>query len=189
MPQLPTGCEITAATMALNYYSFDVDKMVMARKYLPTTNRGLHYGADGRLYGNDLNKYFIGDPATEGGYVCGTGAIVTALNSFLSQQGSGLQAVDISGSSPQTLYEMVRADKPVIVWVTIGMNNRNSTQGWYTDNGQYVEWSTNDHGAVLIGYDDTTVTIADPISGIVRYSRAQFERVFASRGNACVVIE
>lgn len=34
----------------------------MAAEYLPTAGMGLYYGADGRLYGTDLNEYFIGDP-------------------------------------------------------------------------------------------------------------------------------
>ena len=38
----------------------------------------------------------------------------------------------------------------------------------------------------LIGYTQDTVTIADPISGKMEYSREDFERVFASRGNQCV---
>lgn len=139
MPQLPTGCEITAATMVLNYYGFNADKILMAEEYLPTASRNLHYGSDGRLYGSDLNEYFIGNPKTESGYVCGTGAIVTALNHYLTEQCSSLRAIDISGSTPQEVYELVKDDIPVIVWVTIEMNNRNKTQGWYTDSGEYVE--------------------------------------------------
>ena len=77
MPELPTGCEITALTMVLNYYGMEADKVEMATKYLPTQELNLYYGSDGRLYGNDLNQYFIGNPTTENGYVCGTGAIVT----------------------------------------------------------------------------------------------------------------
>ncbi len=102
---------------------------------------------------------------------------------------STLRAVDYSGSTPEELYELVSEDVPVVVWVTIGMADRRETQGWYIESGDYVEWSTNDHGAVLIGYSDTTVTIADPIAGLVEYDRQQFERVFASRQNQCVVLE
>ena len=126
MPELPTGCEITALTMVLNYYGFAVDKTVMAAEYLPTAGMGLYYGADGRLYGTD----------------------------------------------PEELYRLVSEDQPVAVWVTISM----------------ADWSHNDHGAVLIGYSGTTVTIADPISGQIEYDRQQFEEVFADRGNRCVVI-
>lgn len=142
MPELPTGCEITALTMVLNYYGFAVDKTVMAAEYLPTAGMGLYYGADGRLYGTD----------------------------------------------PEELYRLVSEDQPVAVWVTISMADWGETGGWYTEDGEYVDWSRNDHGAVLIGYSGTTVTIADPISGQIEYDRQQFEEVFADRGNRCVVI-
>ena len=58
-----------------------------------------------------------------------------------------------------------------MVWVTIGMENRREIRGWYTEDGRFMDWSTNDHGAVLIGYSAGTVTIADPISGICEYFR------------------
>lgn len=189
MPELPTGCEITALTMAINYYGYPADKTVMASEYLTTASANRYYGADGRLYGTDMNEYFIGDPFTEGGIICGTGAIVTAADGYLADAGSALRAHDITGSSPEELYRRVSSGQPVVVWVTVSMADRRATQGWYTENGDYVDWSTNDHGAVLIGYTDTTVTIADPISGRIEYDREQFEEVFASRGNRCVVLE
>ncbi len=77
----------------------------------------------------------------------------------------------------------------MVVWVTIYMVERSGVSGWYTESGEYVDWSTSDHGAVLIGYSEDTVTIADPISGIVEYDRAAFESVFKSRGNKCVILE
>lgn len=84
---------------------------------------------------------------------------------------------------------MVSQNTPVVVWVTISMAERNIIGGWYTETGEYVDWATNDHGAVLIGYTQDSVTIADPISGIVTYNREVFETVFESRGNQCVILE
>ena len=188
MPELPTGCEITALTMALNYYGCPADKVEIAERYLPTVPADLYYGDDGRLYGPDLNRYFVGDPATRGGYICGTEAIVYAANSYLADINSSLHAVDLTGSPAEDLYELVSENTPV-VWVTISMQPRRSPEGWYTEDRAYVDWSTNDHGAVLIGYTKDTVTIADPISGLTEYDRAEFEEVFASRGNRCVVIQ
>lgn len=189
MPELPTGCEITALTMALNYYGCPADKVEIAERYLPTVPADLYYGDDGRLYGPDLNRYFVGDPATRGGYICGTEAIVYAANSYLADINSSLHAVDLTGSPAEDLYELVSENTPVVVWVTISMQPRRSPEGWYTEDGAYVDWSTNDHGAVLIGYTKDTVTIADPISGLTEYDRAEFEEVFASRGSRCVVIQ
>lgn len=189
MPELPTGCEITAAAMALRYYGFSVDKTELADQYLPTLySAGIYYDENGLPHGNDMNQYFIGDPRTQDGIICGTGAIVTALDTYLSTVGSSLRATDLTGATPEELYELVSEGTPVIVWCTIGMADRGMTRGWYTETGEYVDWATNDHGAILIGYTPQTVIIADPISGQVEYDREQFESVFASRSGQCVIL-
>lgn len=188
-PELPTGCEITAMTMALNYYGLEADKVDMAENYLPKAPAKLSRDSKGVLHGTDLTKYFLGDPATAHGYVCGTEAVRTAADKYLRKTGSLLRAVDQSGASVDELYRWVSMDIPVVVWVTINMEERKVVEGWYTENGEYVDWGSNDHGAVLIGYTEDTVTIADPISGKTEYSRASFERVFASRENQCVILQ
>lgn len=189
MPELPTGCEITAMTMVLNYYGYSVDKVTMATKYLPIKeSEELHQGEDGKMYGADLNQYFIGDPTTEAGVVCGTAAIVTAADTYLKEEKSELHAEDKNGASPEELYRLVSQNTPVVVWVTIEMQDRIAEDGWYTDSGEYVDWGYNDHGAVLIGYSKDKVTIADPISGMVEYDRNQFESVFKSRNSRCVIL-
>ena len=164
MPQLPTGCEITALTMVLQYYGLDADKEEMATDYLPTspsTNR--YTGSDGRVYGIDLDAYFVGSPFDVSGIICGPQAIITAANQYLEDQGSSLQAVDRTGTTPEELHALVDQDIPVVVWVTIGMTPRQEARsGWYTESGKYVDWTTNDHCAVLVGYTDTTVWIAAP---------------------------
>ena len=191
MPQLPTGCEITALTMVLQYYGLDADKEEMATDYLPTspsTNR--YTGSDGRVYGIDLDAYFVGSPFDDSGIICGPQAIVTAANQYLEDQGSSLQAVDRTGATPEELHALVDQDIQVVVWVTIGMTPRQEARsGWYTESGKYVDWTTNDHCAVLVGYTDTTVWIADPLAGLVEYDRDAFEEVFASRDNRCVVLQ
>lgn len=187
-PELPTGCEITAMTMVLNYYGFDVDKVEMAELYLPTQPYEVFYGADGRLYGSDLNRYFIGDPKGKG-YVCGPEAIITAANAYLKDAGSSLRAENLSGIRVEKMYRYIDKNIPVVVWTTIQLKQRQPVEGWYTEEGVYVDWSTSDHCGVLIGYTDTEVTLADPISGHVVYDRQRFEDVFASRGNQCLILQ
>ena len=191
LPELQTGCEITALTMVLQYYGLDAEKAEMASDYLPTspsTNR--HTGSDGLLYGVDLDAYFVGSPFDDSGMVCGPQAIVTAANDFLADQGSSLQAVDYTGATPEELYALVDQNTPVVVWATIGMTPRQEAWGgWYTESGKYVDWTGNDHCAVLVGYSDTWVWIADPLAGLVRYNKAAFESVFASRSNRCVALQ
>lgn len=188
-PELPMGCEITALTMLLNYEGLPADKLTMAAHYLPVSAPGLYYGEDGRLYGADMNRYFIGSPFDDTGLICGTPAIVTAADSYLQDEGSAPRAVDLTGSTPEELYRRVSQNQPVAVWVTLDMGDRYGTHGWYTEDGDYVEWDANDHCMVLTGYAETTVTMADPMEGEVAYDRARFEAVYASRGSQSVALE
>lgn len=132
----------------------------------------------------------MGSPFDDSGIICGPQATITAANEYLEDQGSSLQAVDRTGATPEELYALVDQDIPVVVWVTIGMTPRQEARsGWYTESGKYVDWTTNDHAAVLVGYTDTTVWIADPLAGLVEYDRDAFEEVFASQDNRCVVLQ
>ena len=188
-PELPTGCEITSMTMVLNYYGMDVDKITMATDYLSSVPAEFSYSDEGDLYGPDIERHFVGDPATENGYVCGAEAIRRAADKYLRKIKSPVRAANETGVSADELYRWVSRDIPVVVWVTINMEERNVIEGWYTDAGGYVDWGSNDHGAVLIGYTSDTVTIADPIAGKVIYERKSFEDVFVSRGSQCVILE
>lgn len=190
MPELPTGCEITALAMVLQYFGYEVDKTALAAEYLPVVvYPDFYYGGDGNLYGPDMRENFVGDPFSEWGYICGAPAVLSAANQYLLEEGGGRAAADLTGASPQHLYELAAADIPVVVWVTIEMSDRYDVQGWYTASGEYMEWCTQDHCTVLIGCSQNTVTVADPISGITEYDRGRFESVFESRGRQCVIIE
>ena len=187
-PELPTGCEITAMTMVLNYYGYNVDKVTMALDYMPKIQAEFYRGEDGRLMGPDLENFFVGDPTEETGYICGTGAIVTAANAYLTDVGSDMTAVAMKNAQPEELYDLIDQGTPVVIWCTINMEDRAETDSWYREDGTYMEWSTNDHGAVLIGYDEDTVTVADPIYSRITVSRVQFAKIFAERGGQCVIL-
>lgn len=188
-PELPTGCEITAMTMVLNYYGYQVNKVTMALDYMPKVQAEFYRSEDGRLMGPDLENFFVGDPTEETGYICGTGAIVTAANRYLADVGSDLTAAAMKNAQPEKLYDLIDQGAPVVIWCTINMEDRAETDGWYREDGTYMEWSTNDHGAVLIGYDEDTVTVADPIYSRITVSRDQFEKIFAERGGQCVILQ
>ena len=188
-PELPTGCEITAMTMVLNYYGYQVNKVTMALDYMPKVQAEFYRSEDGRLMGPDLENFFVGDPTEETGYICGTGAIVTAANQYLADVGSDLTAAAMKNAQPEKLYDLIDQGTPVVIWCTINMEDRAETDGWYREDGTYMEWSTNDHGAVLIGYDEDTVTVADPIYSRITVSRDQFEKIFAERGGQCVILQ
>ena len=180
-PELPTGCEITALTMVMNYYGYPVSKVTMASNYLPTVKSG--------YYGVDLDYYFCGDPFTTNGMICGAGALVTAANGYFYDCGSKLRGIDLTGSSAMDVLARVAGGQPSVAMVTIGMAERRSASGWYTSTGKYVTYSTNDHGVAVIGWDSTTVTIVCPLFGVITYTRAQFENAYASRGNRAMILQ
>ena len=99
MPELPTGCEITALTMVLNYYGYNVSKTTMASNYLPQVASGY----TGRV---DLDYYFCENPYGSG-IGCGAGALVTAANSYFSDCGSFLQGKDITGATSNDVLARV----------------------------------------------------------------------------------
>lgn len=69
------------------------------------------------------------------------------------------------------------------------MVDRPIAGGWYVEEtGEYLEWSKMDHCGVLIGVDDSSVTINDPISGVITASKERFESVYEQRGQQAVVI-
>lgn len=186
-PELPTGCEITALTMAMQYQGFDVSKTVMAEDYLPKSSNWYYVGD--KRYGPDFRQVFAGNPFSASGYVCGAPAIVTAANGFLENAGSSWQAFDLTGTDPEDLYSLVLQDIPVVVWITIDMVNRPISGGWYVEEtGEYLEWSKMDHCGVLMGVDDSSVTINDPIAGVVTASKSRFESVYEQRGMQSVAI-
>lgn len=49
LPELPTGCEVTALTMILNYYGLDVGKVEVAENALPKLPAEFWYDENGTL--------------------------------------------------------------------------------------------------------------------------------------------
>lgn len=188
LPELPTGCEITSLTMALRYMGYDVDKTTMSGEYLPTSNT-FYYVGD-KKYGPDFREVFAGYPESDKGCECNAPAIVDAANNYLTAINSPQRAVNLSGSDPQTLYDAVRADTPVVVWITINMADRIPSGGWYVeDTDEYIEWAAVDHCAVLMGFGEDYVELNDPLAGIVSYSKTLFEDIYRQRGMQAVIVQ
>ena len=58
-----------------------------------------------------------------------------------------------------------------------------------TPDGDYVQWSKNDHGAVLVGYTEDTVTIVIPLPALLNMKKKDLRKYLASRENQCVILE
>jgi hypothetical protein len=58
-PELPNGCEIVSLTAILNYYGYNVSKVIMADQHLPKQD---FIRVDGKLFGPDPYKTYAGSP-------------------------------------------------------------------------------------------------------------------------------
>lgn len=188
-PELPVGCEITALTILLNYWGFSAEKCDMAKNYLPISSGRYKY-EDGKTYKDSFYDYFIGDPFSRG-YGCFSNAIEKAANSYINQHGGGYTVKNISGCSPDTLYGYVEDNIPVLIWATDGMIEPEYYETWYDiDTGEQLDWYLNEHCAVLVGFDidNDTVTLNDPMKGIIDYNINKFETRFAQMHSQAIVI-
>ena len=171
-PELPTGCEIVSATMLLQYYGFNADKMEMADR-LPKTTK-----PDSSGYGPDPREYFLGDPSRSDSMGCYAPVIKKTLDQYLSDKGSGLKVVDITGCQFSKLKELLRQNKPVLVWATMRMAPVSSTKTWtlHGSNEEFT-WIRPEHCLVLVGFndDEQTYIFNDPQAGVVPYSADSFE--------------
>lgn len=187
-PELPVGCEITSLTILLRHCGFNAEKTDLARNYLPI---GKHFKSEnGKNYKDSFFNYFIGDPFSRG-YGCFSGAIQTAAVNYISANGGGYDVVNLSGSGADTLYDYVANGTPVLCWATDGMIEPEYYETWYDyETGEKLDWYLNEHCVVLVGFNMSagTVTLNDPMKGIIDYNIDRFETRYKQMHSQAIVI-
>ena len=161
----------------LNYLGFDIDKVTLAEKYLP-----LHIP----YWEADPEVEFMGSPADELSFYCLPGAITTAVNNYLSGQGSACRATDITGAKPAELEAYLAHGTPVLVWAT-----RAFTAPLYNYTFTLADGSwpyANSHCLVLTGYDEDNYYFADPMQEVTAIDRDTFTLRYEQLGSHAVVI-
>lgn len=179
-PELPTGCEITSLTIVLNYLGITADKCDLADNYLEKGEIGstLPYIA------------FVGEPRDPKSFGCYSPVIVKTANRYLELMGSGLRATDLSGSTFESLFDVIDNGNPIIIWATINMDKPYYlSQTWYVD-GTEFRWKRREHCLVLTGYDvgQNIVYVADPMKGNVTYPLDVFKDRYEQMYSQAVVI-
>ena len=167
-PDFPTGCEVTAAVMALNYYDDPISVADFIDNYLPTDFTFYRKGLI--LYGPDPNEVFVGNPRSENSYGCFSPVIKQALDKHLTDN---LQVIDTTGYSLNSLCDEYIDNKiPVILWASTDMKPFSKGQSWRFSDGTRFTWSSGEHCLLLVGYSKTDLYFCDPhYSHIVTYPR------------------
>ncbi len=177
-PELPAGCESVSLTMILNYLGYDLDKTDIVDNYL--------------VYSGNFVTGYHGNPYSysSGGGIYAPGMTTTA-NAFFSANGNKHIAENITGTKFYTLLDYVAKGYPILVWSTIGMTYE--TKGYYNydADGNAYAWDYNEHCVVLAGYDykAKTVTIYDPIDGIIYRDMEAFKELYENMYEMAIIIK
>ena len=98
----------------------------------------------------------------------------------------------MTGTDFDVLLEKYLAEGiPVILWHTMYMSEPEFTEEIYERNGITYPWYSQEHCVVLSGYDmeQNTVTVNDPLEGIIERDMNAFQELFEQTGKFAVVIK
>lgn len=183
LPELPTGCEITSLTMLLNYCGFDADKEVLADQYLPK----------GKYRASDPNEVFVGDPKSTFAYGCFSNVIAQTAEKYLEENSEPYKfdVKNITGCLPKSVYAALDSGYPVIVWITVDLQEPEKGAVWTVDDSKKeIRWLKGEHCVLLTGYDLSKKIIYanDPLKGITAYDMELFEKRFEQMNRNAVII-
>lgn len=185
MAHFPSGCESTAAVMALRYAGVNISVADFVDKHLPMSDAFSY--KDGQKYGPSPYEYFLGNPRSTNAYGCMAPVIEKAVASVL---GGSERVRNATGMSMTELCERYISNGiPVLVWATIEMTNPGYTDSWILPDGTKYTWPTNEHCLVLIGYDEKRYYFNDPYSGRARSCLRELgEQRYTELGSQAIAI-
>ena len=181
-PELPSGDEVTALCMVLNYLKYNVDKSDLNDLYLPK----------GPAHYTNIFEANAGNPKdTYNSYGCMPPVIANTANKYISINGGRYYAEDVSGTDPYELYYAVSKGTPVIVWACEDFDSTPSIFRTLIIDGKTIYLKSNVNTYVLMGYNLTekTVTLADPSGVIFDLEMELFEKSYSQVGSYAVMIK
>ena len=169
----PTGCESAALTILLNYWNEKVTIEEVAG--LLKKGDSPHYENNVRYGGNPYLE-FIGDPTDPYSY----GVYDKPIEDVANKIKPGI--INGRGMSLNEVLQIVKQNRPVIVWNTMNLNVPYISDTWiYKPTGERINWLSSLHAIVVIGYTETNVIVSDSLTGTIRY----FDKdTFENRYNA-----
>jgi Uncharacterized protein conserved in bacteria len=184
-PELPTGCEAVALTMALHYYGTDVDKETIVRQ-MPRDSTPVTANSDGSIKTwGDPEAGFVGDPYDDG-ITINPNPLKRVLDCYRSG-GIALYGKDFS-----VISNYVAQGKPVLVWFTIS-HEMPAIRYWKTPEGKKIFAPRPLHCIVVTGVSDIDVYFNDcestKLSGKnVKVEKEKFIRIYDAMGRRALVV-
>lgn len=184
-PDFPTGCESVSAVIALQYAGVDISVADFVDRYLDKSSH--FYNENGKRYGPDPHKVFVGDPRSTASFGCMAPVIENAVKKIV---GSSMTVENRTGYTlPMLCKSYIDKGIPCVVWVSIGMLETYRSASWTLEDGSTYYFPANEHCMVLIGYSDTHYYFSDPYRGEqVKYACALAEQRFEEMGRQALVV-
>ena len=175
-PDLPTGCESVALTIALKGLGFSLEKATIASEYLVYSDNNFAIG-------------YVGDPFSEDGAGVFPPGLVRTANAYLEAQESSYKAYDASGVSFSDLLSFMADGKPVILWVTMTYEDPMYSMDIADFEGRDYVWYWNEHCVALKSYDRAAgiITLEDPLEGELTIDMETLEDLYDAIGYAVTV--
>lgn len=189
-PELPAGCEATAAAMLLKCYGYDADKCDVADAIAKSTAKQ----HKGRTYAAHPSDAYIGDPKTDGGFGVFSPAMSAAIQKIIDKSDGQMKAISLTGESQNKIEAIVNLGTPVLIWTTMGLLPVEYTIGWYVErNGvytdEYFNWPGNEHCVLLYQIDGENASIYDPLKGKRKLNKEKFFTRYNEVGKYAVILE
>lgn len=193
LPELPTGCEVTALATLLNYKGIKVDKCELAMKYMPRMD---FYYAGGKLNGPDPMYTFAGNPFDNSGIGCFAPCLCATTRKYFKEKEelkSKYKTVNLSNKElSYILKEYVAKDSPVVVIASQNLEEAKDGPTWEVYHGASVKWKSNHHAMLIYGFDISRneIYVCDPLrsNGKYTYNLKKFEEIYNSRGKSAMTI-
>lgn len=167
-PDYPAGCEPMSLCILLKSYSYDA--------VMPDIMECFDITEDDFVNGYWGDVYSVGAAYPP--------AVVTAANRYLAEQGSRLEANDISGYSWDYIKTLVTDGKPVMIWCTTDYQPPVYVD-WEID-GEYMY--ANEHCVVLYGAENGAAYISDPLRGLIEVPEDEFGTLYGLCGSMAVCL-
>ena len=176
-PELPTGCESVALTAALRTLHFDLEKTEIAEKYL--------------TYGEDVMWDYVGEPFDYDGAGIYPPGLTNTANLYLRAHNSDFVAYNTMGVQLEDLFKLIENKCPVVIWTTLDYEEPFLADMAYEYKDKFYYWYELEHCVMLCGYDldEGTVTINDPMVGIVNIDLEQMKMIYDGIGRLSMTVK
>lgn len=186
-PELPNGCEITALTSVFHYYGYLVDKVKMSDFYL---YQSPFIYINNRRYGPDPNVGFAGSPKDQNGWYAFAGPIAQAAKIASKSLETNLKTENISGSTTEEIDNWIKQGVPVIMWVTLNLEEPNIDGGWFIKGtNEFHSSYTNLHAVVLLKSTENEVIVMDPLKGYVKHEKSKLFQSYEALNKQAIILK